>query len=74
MVVIEINPSRWNKLLEERNSSANVWNEKVSTSNIFQCTRTLIDTPSWGDWNVWTNTQKVNVDCGEAPEILEGFG
>ena len=60
--------------MEEINSSANVWNAKVSTSDIFQCTRTLPHTPSWGYWIVWTSTHKVNVDGGEAPGIIKGFG
>ena len=74
MVVIEINPSRRYKVLEERNYSANVLNEKSSTSSIFQCARPLPHTPSLGDWIVWTCTHKVNVDGQEVIEIIEGVG
>ena len=56
------------------NCSANVWNVKVSTSDNFQCTRTLPHMLNWGDWKVWTSTDKVNVDGGEALGIIEGFG
>ena len=56
--------------MEERNSLTNVWNATISTSIIFQCTRTLPHTPSWGDWIfMWTSTHKVDVDGfhGRAP-------
>jgi len=56
--------------LEEKNSSSNVWNEKLYTSIIFQSTRTLPHTPTWGYWEVSTCTPKVNVDGWEA---LESF-
>ena len=58
--------------MEEGNSSTNVWNATVSTSSIFQCTRTLAHTPSWGDWIMWIGKHKVDVDGGEAVEVVEG--
>ena len=60
--------------MEEKNSTASVWNAKVFASNIFQCSRTLPHTSSWGDWIVWTCINWVNVDGWEELKIYEGIG
>ena len=60
--------------MEETNSLSNVLNEKWSTSIVFQCTRELPYTPSWGDWKVCMCTHNVNVSGWQALEITQGFG
>ena len=47
-------------------------NETISIFSIFQCTRTLPHKPSQGDLIMWTGTHKVDVDGGEAVEVVEG--